>query len=146
MIDKEICIDVPMKAEFMDIDSMNIVWHGNYVKYMERARWVLMDHIGYGYEEMVNTGYSWPIVSLQCKYIKPIRINQEFIVSTRLIEWENRIRIGFRFNDALTGQTLHKAESIQMAVNSVTGEGLLASPDCVRLAVSRFWASRFQHA
>lgn len=146
MVDRTICVEVPMKAEFMDIDSMNIVWHGNYVKYMERARWALMDHIGYNYDEMVRTGFSWPIVSLQCKYIKPLRINQEFIVCTTLIEWENRIRITFLFKDTLSGQTLHKAESIQMAMNSKTGEGLLATPDCVRQAIHRYLTTRHQHA
>ena len=26
---------VALKAQFYDVDSMNVVWHGNYVKYFE---------------------------------------------------------------------------------------------------------------
>lgn len=30
--------EIKIKVPFYDLDPMNIVWHGNYVKYMEEAR------------------------------------------------------------------------------------------------------------
>lgn len=33
------------KAEFFDTDPMGIMWHGNYVKYLEMARCKLLDEI-----------------------------------------------------------------------------------------------------
>jgi len=39
--------EVELTVEFFDVDSMQIVWHGNYLKYMERARCALLDKIGY---------------------------------------------------------------------------------------------------
>lgn len=41
-------IEVP----FFDVDSMHIVWHGNYVKYLETARCAFLSAIGYDYNEM----------------------------------------------------------------------------------------------
>ena len=41
-------------AEFFDVDAMKIVWHGNYVKFMEVARCAMLDRLGYGYKEMVK--------------------------------------------------------------------------------------------
>ena len=36
---------VALKAQFYDVDSMNVVWHGNYVKYFETARCALLEEI-----------------------------------------------------------------------------------------------------
>jgi acyl-CoA thioesterase FadM len=38
-------IDIP----FQDIDAMEIVWHGNYPRYLEIARCALLDCIDYDY-------------------------------------------------------------------------------------------------
>ena len=55
---------VALKAQFYDVDSMNVVWHGNYVKYFETARCALLGEIGYGYEAMRADGYAYPIVKI----------------------------------------------------------------------------------
>ena len=34
------------KAEFYDIDSMGVMWHGNYVKCVEVARCRFLDEVG----------------------------------------------------------------------------------------------------
>ena len=36
---------VEFRVEFYDVDSMGVVWHGNYVKYMELGRCALLDKI-----------------------------------------------------------------------------------------------------
>ena len=36
--------EVDITVEFFDVDSLQVVWHGNYLKYMERARCALLDH------------------------------------------------------------------------------------------------------
>ena len=46
--------ETEVSAEFFDVDAMQVVWHGNYVKYLEIARCALLDKIGYGYKEMVK--------------------------------------------------------------------------------------------
>ena len=33
---------------FHDVDLAAVVWHGHYLKYLENARWALMDDIGFG--------------------------------------------------------------------------------------------------
>ena len=52
------------KFLFFDVDAMHIVWHGNYVKYLETARCAFLSSIGYDYNEMGRQGYSWPIVQM----------------------------------------------------------------------------------
>ena len=33
-----ISAEVTIRTQFYDLDPMNIVWHGNYVRYLEQAR------------------------------------------------------------------------------------------------------------
>lgn len=108
----------PIRIYFYDVDSMNVVWHGNYIKYFEQARSVLLDFIDYNYEEMQESGYVWPIVDLQIKYIKSIFLNQEIVVEASLIEYENRIKISFQIFDKETLTLLTKATSIQVVVKA----------------------------
>ena len=49
---------------------MNIVWHGNYVRYLEQARAALLGGIGFGYREMKEFGFAWPIVDLSIRYVR----------------------------------------------------------------------------
>jgi len=85
-----------IKAQFFDCDALGIVWHGNYVKYFEEARDEFLCLIGYNYQQMAESGYVWPVVDLQIKYVKPIVLGQNFIVEATLLEYENRLKLGFR--------------------------------------------------
>jgi acyl-CoA thioester hydrolase len=120
--------EIVIKANFYDLDPMEVVWHGNYARYLEDARCALLDHIGYSYSEMRDSGFSWPIVDMRIKYIRPIRFNQQVRVVAQLVEFENRIRIDYRLHDAADGETLTKAQTTQVAVALDTQEMSFESP------------------
>ncbi len=120
--------EITVKAGFYDLDPMEVVWHGNYARYLEDARCALLDRIGYNYAEMRNSGFMWPIVDMHTKYIRPIRFAQEVRVTATLVEYENRIRIDYRIHDVLTGEVLTKAQTTQVAVALETGETHFESP------------------
>jgi acyl-CoA thioester hydrolase len=113
---KKISVEIPLKAEFYDVDSMNIVWHGNYIKFYEQARCALLDMIGYNYIHMKESGFAWPVVTVQSKYIKPLVFNQTFLIKATLEEYENRIKLSYLIKDKETGEKVHKGSSTQMAV------------------------------
>jgi acyl-CoA thioester hydrolase len=119
---------VELVAQYYDVDPMNIVWHGNYTRFLEQARAALLDRIGYGYAEMERSGFGWPIVDLRMRYLRPIRLGQRFRVEAELVEYENRIRIDYRCRDAASGETLNRAQTTQVAVSVATGEPQLVSP------------------
>ena len=127
-----------IKAQFYDLDPMNIVWHGNYARFLEQARCELLDQIGFNYIQMAATEHAWPIVDMRTKYIRPIRFGQRIAVTATLLEWENRLRIDYRIADVETGEVLTKAQTTQMAVHIRTGETAFESPapllDAVRKA------------
>lgn len=108
-------VETTFNVEFFDVDSMQVAWHGNYVKYMEIGRCRLLDKIGYGYEQMVETGYAFPVTGINIKYIRSLRFNETATIKSSLIEYENRIKIRYEIYNS-KGELTTKAESTQMAL------------------------------
>ncbi|MDX3774793.1 thioesterase family protein [Chromatiaceae bacterium AAb-1] len=117
-------IDVP----FFDVDAMQVVWHGNYVKYLEIARCELLRSFNYDYHDMSESGYMWPIVDMKIKYVGSARFARKIKVEATLAEWENRLKINYLITDLETGQKLTKASTIQVAVSLQSMEMCFQSP------------------
>jgi acyl-CoA thioester hydrolase len=114
--------EIELTPAFHDLDPMDIVWHGNYVKYLEIARNALMAKFGYDYPQMRESGYAWPIVDMRMKYVGSIHYGQRVRIRATIVEWENRLRIDYLLTCAETGARLHKASSIQVALCIATRE------------------------
>ena len=117
-------IDIP----FQDIDAMEVVWHGNYPRYLEIARCAVLDCIEYDYPRMRDSGYAWPVIDMRIKYIKPLHFRQRIRVTADIREYENRLKIDFLITDAHSHEKLSKASTIQVAVDMRTREMCFASP------------------
>jgi len=134
----DIKAEIEIKIQFYHLDPMEIVWHGNYPRFLEQARCALLDKIGYNYEEMRASGYAWPIVDMRIKYVRPATFKQDIIVSAELVEFENRMVIDYRIRDAATGQTLTKARTKMVALEIASGEMQFESPDVFLKKVEAF--------
>lgn len=120
--------EIEVIVPFFDVDSMEVVWHGHYVKYLEVARCALLDDVGHNYVRMKETGFAWPIIDLQLRYAQAARFGQKLTVRADLIEWQNRLKIHYTLSDAITGARLTRASTIQVAVSVPDGEMQLVSP------------------
>ncbi|MBV4463234.1 acyl-CoA thioester hydrolase [Pseudomonas sp. F-14 TE3623] len=129
--------DTEILVPFFDVDTMNVVWHGHYVKYLEVARCALLDKIGHNYDAMVASGYAWPVIDLQLRYVRGAVFGQMLNVRASLVEWENRLKITYLISDLATGERLTRACSVQVAVDMSSREMQLASPKVFTDAVER---------
>lgn len=120
--------EVEIRPEFHDLDPMQIVWHGNYMRYFEVARGRLLDKIDYNYPRMLESGFAWPVVEFRVKYSRPLKFGQRCRVIAKLVEYEYRLRIDYRILDAETGERLTKATSIQLPVEIATQELVFGCP------------------
>ncbi|MCG8667970.1 MAG: acyl-CoA thioesterase [Pseudomonadales bacterium] len=111
---------------------MTVAWHGHYVKYFEVARCELLDKINYNYMEMCQSGYMWPIIDLQIRYVKPAKFGQEVTVFVAITEFENRLKMEYRIVDKQTQLRLTKGSTVQVAVRMSDNEMLLATPKILR--------------
>ncbi|AXQ29295.1 acyl-CoA thioesterase [Solimonas sp. K1W22B-7] len=108
--------EIELSPAFHDIDLMEVVWHGHYLKYIELARSALLQRYDYDYPQMRDSGYAWPIVDIRLKYVKPAIYGRKLKVRAEIVEWENRLKIDYLVSDAVSGTRLTKATSIQIAV------------------------------
>lgn len=120
--------EVTIKIPFHDLDPVGIVWHGNYARYFEVARCALLETFDYNYDQMFASGFSWPIIDLQTRFMQSAKFGQEIIVRASLVEWEYRLRISYAVRDALTGRRIAKGRSDQVAVELKSQEMCLRSP------------------
>lgn len=116
------------QIEFYDLDPMNVVWHGNYIKYLEAARCDMLDQIGYTYIDMKNDGCAYPIAKMDLKYIKPLQFQQKINVVCTIETIEPSLEIKYIIEDAETNEVLFKAKSMQIRVDISTRESLYTAP------------------
>lgn len=109
-------VTIELEVPFFDVDSYRVVWHGSYIKYFEVARCKLLEKIGYSYEDMEQSGYFFPIIDLQVKYIKPLLFRQKFSITASLVEWEHRLMVRYVILNQKTGEKITKGQTTQVAV------------------------------
>ncbi|HTH74249.1 MAG TPA: thioesterase family protein [Trinickia sp.] len=129
-----------VEVPFHDVDAMNVCWHGHYLKYFEIGRAALLRAFDYDYPEMQASGYVWPIVEAHLKYVRPARYGQALEVRTALLEFENRLKIGYEIVDVASGERLTKGYTIQVALCAATRELQFVSPPVVFEKLERRWA------
>lgn len=128
MEEKFLTAETLFKVDFFEVDSMRIVWHGNYVNYFERARCALLDKIGYNYLAMEESGYLFPVAEVKVKYIRSLRFGDTCRAKAILVEYENMIKMNFELYNAETGELTTKGSVSQMCIDAKTNETMFECP------------------
>jgi len=115
-------------VEFFHLDPLEVVWHGNYINYFEIGRRTLLEKINYGYKDMKESGYSFPVIEIFAKYIGSLRFLDCAKIKAILLEYENRLKIQYEIRNAKTGVVLTKGFSTQMAFDIKAGESCFVCP------------------
>ena len=118
--------EIETQVQFFDLDPMEVVWHGHYVKYLEIARCALLDRIGYNYEQMKASGYAWPVIDMHIRYASSATFGQRLKLRAEIVEWESKIQ--YLITDTMTGRRLSRASTTQVAVDGTSGEMCFVSP------------------
>ncbi len=90
--------DYPITVYPHHTDYAGVVWHGNYIKWLEEARVACLKSIGLDYAELVRLGCELPVLELNTRYHRPLRMGMEAVVKVRMrdmagvrMEWDSRI-------------------------------------------------------
>lgn len=113
---------------FYDLDPLNIVWHGNYLKYFEDAREALLKNINIGYKKLFESEYIFPIVESYIKYIRPLKHEQVIIITATLLEYQNKIKISYLIQDKGSKEKITKGYTTQVTILKKTNELEFESP------------------
>lgn len=129
---------VRREIPFYDVDSYRIVWHGNYPKYFELARCKLLEDIGYSYAEMEVSGYVFPVIEMQVKYVQPLLFRQVVDIEAQLVGWEDKLVFHYLIRDVDSGKRLTKGRTQQVAIAMPERITQFRSPDALRNAVQAY--------
>lgn len=116
-------------VRFSEVDSMQVVWHGEYVRYFEDGREAFgREYPGLGYLDFYANGYTAPIVDLQLQYLSPLTVNDVAIIETRYIETAAaKLCFEYIIRKESDGALVARGSSIQVFVDA-NGEMALNKP------------------
>ena len=75
-----------IEIRFSEVDSLRIVWHGNYVHYFEDAREHFGNMFGLGYLDVFNNGFVTPIVHLDIDYKKYLAYGEKAYIEIEYVD------------------------------------------------------------
>ena len=125
---EKITVETEIEVAFSDLDPLEVVWHGNYWHYFEKARAELFRALDYDYPKMRASNYSWPVVHCSCRYYKPLKYGMKAKVRATVAEYELMLKINYLMSDSASGEKLCAGETSQVAVDMTSGETCLGSP------------------
>lgn len=102
-----------IEVRYAETDQMGVVYHANYLVWMELGRTQLIKDLGFQYADMEKDGIISPVLDIQASYKKPLRYGETATIKTWVEEYD-----GFRslykyeiYNGAgelaLTGSSKH---------------------------------------
>ena len=128
--------EVKLAVPFHDLDPLQMVWHGNYLKYFDIARSELFTGSGVDlFEYFKKTNYLFPITKTATKHILSLRYRDEFICKATCVEAQYKIVIDFKIRLTNDKMLCAKGRSEQVAVKYPDMEIQFEIPDDIRKAL-----------
>jgi acyl-CoA thioester hydrolase len=122
--------EVKLRVPFHDLDPLNMVWHGHYLKYFDIARSELFHSLGvdlFSYFERTN--YLFPITKTTTKHIMSLRYRDEFTCKATVVEARYKIVVDFQIRSVETNQLFAKGRTEQVAVKYPEMEMMFEIPE-----------------
>lgn len=117
-----------VKVRFGEVDSMGIVWHGNYVKYIEEGRESFGKKYGISYLDIYANNVMAPVVNMQIDFKKQVQYGDILIVETEFIDKQAaKIVFQFKIFRKSDNELVATAESTQVFID-MNREMLLYPP------------------
>lgn len=78
-----------VRVYYEDTDAGGVVYHSNYISYMERARTEFLREHGLSVREMHDMGIIFPVVAIEVNFRAPARLDDLLEVRTQIAELRN---------------------------------------------------------
>lgn len=105
-----------IEVRYAETDQMGVVYHANYLVWMELGRTQLIKDLGFSYAQMEKDGIISPVIDLQVRYKTPLRYGETATISTWIEHYDGiRSVYGYEvYNEA--GQLAVTASSSHVCV------------------------------
>jgi acyl-CoA thioester hydrolase len=100
-------VEARLRVRYAETDQMGIVYHANYLVWMEVGRVEYCRAAGFRYRDLEAEGVLLAVVEAHCRYLSPALYDEEVIVSTGIEEATPRVvRFAYRISSADDGRLL----------------------------------------
>jgi len=76
---------LPVKVYLEDTDAGGIVYHVNYLKYMERARTEFLSQLGYDKPAILASGLMLVVHSMNINFIAPTKLSEQLQATAKVL-------------------------------------------------------------
>ena len=99
----------PVRVYYEDTDMGGIVYHANYLRFIERARSDWVRGIGVDQNAMREAGLIYVVRRIEADYLAPAKFDEELLVTTRMHK-VTPARMTLQQEVSRAGQPLFRAE------------------------------------
>ena len=129
--------EVKLRVRYAETDKMGVVYHSNFLVWMEIGRVELMRSLGFDYKQMeLQDDCHLPVVDVRCRYKSPAYYDEEIVVRTELLNLRGSlIHFGYEILRERDRCILAEGETTHLVVNSKMEKRTL--PERYRVALER---------
>ncbi len=128
--------EVLFTVPFHDLDPMNMVWHGNYLKYFEVTRDALFAQSGVDlFRYFKEKSCLFPIIKTATKHVASLGYLDEFKCIATVVEAQYKIVLDFHIRLLRNNRLCAKGRTEQVAVKYPEKEILFEIPQDIREAL-----------
>lgn len=77
--------EFPIRVYYEDTDMGGVVYHANYLRYIERARSDWVRNLGNDQNAMREAGVVWVVRRVEAEYLASAKFDDELVVETELV-------------------------------------------------------------
>lgn len=130
-------VEARFRVRYAETDQMGVVYHSNFVIWMEVGRVELLRGLGFTYREMESDGIHLPVAEVKCRYKAPAKYDDLIVVRTRMLNLRrNLIHFGYEIRRDGEDTLLAEGESIHIVVG----------PDMLRCSLPEKYMGPFTKA
>ncbi|NJK85769.1 MAG: acyl-CoA thioesterase [Bacteroidales bacterium] len=124
---KELIHQTNTRVRFSEVDSMGVVWHGNYIRYFEDGREAFGDHYGISYLDFYRQGILIPVVKVECDYKFILEYGDSITIETKFVNSE-AAKILYEYRIFKNNKVVATGKSTQVFMNE-SRELMLNAPE-----------------
>ncbi|MCW5964166.1 MAG: acyl-CoA thioesterase [Bryobacterales bacterium] len=110
---------VHLRPRYAETDQMGVIYHANYLVWMEMGRTELCKAHGFNYKDMEKDGVFLAVTEASCRYLFPARYDDPIAVVTTIAEANRRmVRFNYEIQHADTGRLLSSGFTRHIFLNA----------------------------
>ncbi len=113
---------ISFRVRYAETDQMGVVYHGNYLQYLEMGRVEWLRAMGISYKRMEEDGIKLPVISANLKYLKSAAYDDHITVVTKIKKLP-QVRIEFDYEiKSENGDLLVEANTVLAFMDIATNK------------------------